>query len=40
MDADLGAADFAVVADEIARLIGLLDDESTEIVEWMDRADV
>ncbi|WP_245602088.1 HEAT repeat domain-containing protein [Hamadaea tsunoensis] len=33
MDADLGAADFAVVADEIARLIRLLDDDSTEIAE-------
>lgn len=33
MDVALGAADFAVVADEIARLIGLLDDDSTEIAE-------
>jgi len=33
VEADLGAADFAVVAGEIARLIGLLDDDSTEIAE-------
>jgi hypothetical protein len=33
VDADLGAADFAVVADEIARPIGLLDDDSSKIAE-------
>ncbi|WP_232234172.1 HEAT repeat domain-containing protein [Micromonospora chokoriensis] len=33
MDAELRAADFAAVVNAIARLIGLLDDDSTEVAE-------